>query len=188
MNRLAGNNAFLRTAANLALAVIVAGSALLVSGAPALAAGDEAPPVQNGLDERPTIRLEFAYLRLQHAAEGLALHLDHAGEVADFIEEWIETLRDQGQNVSELEGALEAFEAALDEAQGFYEQAADVLNEHAGFDGNGKVSDRGQAVETVREAGRSLRDGRRALKEGVVDLRRAIRDWRRDHRPRPAGA
>jgi hypothetical protein len=188
MNRLAGKNSLLRTAANVALAIIVAGGALLVSVAPALAAGDEAPPGQNGIDERPTTRLEFAYLRLQHAAQGLALHLDHAGEVADFIEAWIQTLGDEGQDVSELEAALEEFEAALAEALGFYQQAADVLNEHAGFDENGKVIDRQQAAETVRAAGRSLRDGRRALKEGVIDLRRAVRDWRRDHRPGPAGS
>lgn len=181
-----GKKTFWRVAGNLALAAMVLSSALFVGVAPTLAAGDGAPPPQEGAGERGAPRLEFAYLRLQHAAEDQALHLDHAREVADFVQEWIDTLSEQGEDVSELQAALDTFEAALAESEGYNEEARAILDTHAGFDDDGKVTDREQAGETLREAGRALREARRALKDGAIKLRRAIRDWRREHRPRPA--
>jgi hypothetical protein len=181
MNSLTRKSWLGRIVGSLALAALV-----FTSAAPALAAGDGAPPAQEESGERGVARLELAYLRLQHAAEDQALHLDHAVDVADFVAEWIETLAGQGQDVSRLQAALDAFQAALAEAQGYHQQAEAVLEVHSGFDENGKVTDREQAVETLRQAGRSLQDARRALKDGAIELRRAVRDWRREHRLEPA--
>ena len=186
MRGLNGKKSFWRSLGNFALAAILLSSALFVGAVPTFAAGESAPPPQEGITERGIPRLEFAYLRLQHAAENQALHLEHAGEVADFVGDWIKTLDEQGHDVSQLEAALDSFRAALAEAQGHYEEAKAVLDVHAGFDDDGVVVDREQARETLREAGRSLGDARRALKDGATQLRRAIRDWGREHRPRPA--
>jgi hypothetical protein len=175
--------------AAIAAVVLVVSAVLLVGVVPALAADDEAPPPRprRGWGD-PGPRLEFAYLRLQHASEDLALHIGHAGEVAEFMAEWIETLRADGQDVSELEEALADFEAALVTAESYQQQAAGILSEHQGFDDDGKVTDPELARETIREAGRNMRDGRRALRDGTIDLRRAIRDWRHEHRPKPTDA
>lgn len=185
MKSLIGNKSLWRMLGSVTLVAIVLNSALFVGAAPTLAAGAGAPPVQEETGERGSPRLEFAYLRLGHAAEDQALHLGHAGEVADFVQEWIDTLAEGGQDVSQLQAALDSFEAGLAEAQGHYEEAKAVLDAHAGFDDDGKVTDREQAAETLRQAGHSLRDSRRALKDGALELRRAVRDWRREHRPRP---
>lgn len=184
MKSLTSSKSLWRKAANVALAIVVLGGALFAGAAPTLAAGEGAPTVQEEVDERGAPRLEFAYLRLQHAAEVQALHLRHAGEIADFVQEWIDDLAAGGADVTELQAGLDAFEAKLVEAQGYYEAAKAVLDEHAGFDDAGKVIDREAARETLREASRYLRDSRRALKDGAVELRRAIRDWR--HKGRPA--
>ncbi len=186
MKSLTSSKSLWRKAANVALVTVVLGGVLFAGAAPTLAAGEGAPPTQEEVGERVAPRLEFAYLRLQHAAEVQALHLSHAGEVADFVQGWIDELAAGGADVAELQAGLDAFEAKLVEAQDYYEAAKAVLDEHAGFDDAGKVIDREAARETLREAGHSLRDSRRALKDGAIELRRAIRDWVRDHRPRQA--
>jgi flagellar biosynthesis chaperone FliJ len=186
MRGLNGKKSFWRSLRSLALAVVLLSSVLFVGAGPTFAAGESEPSPQEGTTERGIPRLEFAYLRLQHAAEGQALHLEHAGEVADFVGDWSETLAEQGQDVSQLQAALDSFRARLAEAQGHYEEAKAVLDVHAGFDEDGVVVDREQARETLREAGRSLGDARRALKDAATQLRRAIRDWGREHRPRTA--
>jgi hypothetical protein len=185
MKHVTGRKSFWRMAGNLAVASIVISSVLFVGAAPTSAAGDGAPPQQEGASEFGIARLEFAYLRLLLAADMQDLHLNHAGELAERVQEWIDTLAEQGEDVAELQAGLDAFEDALAKSQVFYQEARDVLDEHAGFDDDGKVTEREQAVETLREAGRSLRDAHRALKDGAIELRRAISDWRRQHRPRP---
>jgi hypothetical protein len=184
MRSLTGKSSIWRLAANLVVSGLLVSGVLLVAVAPAFAAGYEAPPTQDGRDERGGGRLEFAYLRLQQAAEGQAMRLDHAGDIVEFVHEWIDELAAQGEDVTLLQDGLDAFRAAIDEAQNYQRQAQAVLDEHAGFDEKGKVVDRQQAVETVRQAGRALRDGHRALKDGTIQLRRAVNDWRRQHRPR----
>lgn len=186
MKCLTGKSLLWRVVGSAALVAVVLSSVMFAGAAPTLAAGDDAPPVQEEIGEGRAPRLEFAYLRLGHAVEDLALHLGHADEVADFVQRWIDELAAGGEDVSGLQAALDAFEAKLAEAQGHYEAAKAVLDEHAGFDDEGKVTDREAARETLREVGRSLRDARRALKDGAIELRRAVRDWRHEHRPRPA--
>ncbi|GAB4540868.1 MAG: hypothetical protein Kow0063_31180 [Anaerolineae bacterium] len=183
MNISMGKKSVGRALGSLALAVLLVSSVLLAGAAPALAAGEGMPPQPEETGQRGTVRLEFAYLRLQHVAQDQAMHLSHAGEVADFIQGWIDELAANGQDVTALQSALDDFEAALAEAQGHYDQAKAILDQHAGFDDAGKVTDRQQAAETLRQAGRSLRDSRRTLQDGVIALRRAIGDWRRAHRP-----
>ncbi len=184
MKGLTGNKSLWRKLGSLALVATVLSGVLFTGAAPALAAGEGAPPSQEEVGNRGAPRLEFAYLRLQHAAEDQAMHMGHAAEVSDFIQGWIDELAAGGEDVAKLQAALDAFEAKLAEAQGHYQAAKAVLDEHAGFDENGNVTDREAARETLRQAGRSLRDSRRALKDGAIELRHAIRDWVREQRPR----
>ena len=186
MKRLTGKSLWWRVVGSVALAAMLLSSVMFAGATPTLAAGDDVPSVQEEFGEGRALRLEFAYLRLQHAVEDLALPLGHADEVADFVQGWIDELAAGGKDVSGLQAGLDAFVAKLDEARGHYEAAKAVLDEHAGFDEDGKVTDREAAGETLREAGRSLRDARRALKDGAIELRRAVRDWRHEQRPRPS--
>lgn len=174
------NKSLWRKLGSVALVVVVLGGVLFAGAAPTLAAGEGAPPPQEEVDEGGAPRLEFAYLRLQHVAEVQDLRLGQAAEVVDFVQGWIDELAASGEDVTELQAALDTFEAALAEAQGHYEAAKAVLDEHAGFDESGQVTDREAARETLREAGRSLDDARRALSDGATQLRRAIRDWGRE--------
>jgi DNA repair exonuclease SbcCD ATPase subunit len=188
MQRVTGKRSLWRLAGNLALAGLVVSSMLLASAAPTRAAGEAIPPPQEASAESANPRLERVYQRLLRAAEAQARHLEQAGQAAQRAQEWIDKLAEEGKDVGELQAALADFEAALAEAQGFHQEAQATLEAHAGFDDQGQVTDRTQALETVRAAGRALRDAHRTLQDGLIDLRRAVRDWRREHRPQPASA
>jgi Spy/CpxP family protein refolding chaperone len=188
MQRVTGKQSLWRLVGNLALAGLVLSSLLLASAAPSLAAGEAAPPIQEASGEGANPRLERAYQRLLDAAEAQAQNLERAGKAVERAQARIDELAKQGKDVSQLQAALEDFKAALAEAQGSHDQAQAILETHAGFDEQGKVTNRAQALETLREAGQALRDARRALQDGLIDLRRAVRDWRREHRPQLTAA
>jgi len=160
-------------------AVSVAIIGLLFASVPVALAAQEEPPDE----ERDRFMfVEHLYQRELHALEGQAMSLEFAGEVSATTEEWMQDLKEQGEDVADLEAALDAFEAGVASAQAFYDTASGLLAAHAGFDDDGQVTDREQAAETVREAGRALRDGHRALRDATVNFRRAVNDWRREHR------
>jgi hypothetical protein len=94
------------------------------------------------------------------------------------IDDW----KNQGKDTTALETALTALKGQIAAAQAAHDQAADILAAHAGFDDSGKVTDREQARQTVREAGESLRDAQLDLKEARLDLLKAVRDWRKSNR------
>ncbi len=188
MKRFTGMKSLWHPASRVGLAAVLIGSILFVGVAPSLAAGDGSVPKPSAASERIAPRLEFAYLRLLLAADTHALHLEYGADMVERVQEWIYTFAEEGEDVSELQSALDGFEAALAESQDYHQAAQAILDAHAGFDEDGRVTDREQAQETIREAGQLLRDARRALKDGAANLRRALRDWRREHRPRPSGS
>ncbi len=100
-------------------------------------------------------------------------------EVVDRIAE----LKDEGKDTTDLEAALEVFDAEMAIAEKFHGEAKATLDVHAGFDANGKVIDEKAATETVHQAGEQLRDAAQSLQDASSDLREALRDWRQDNRP-----
>ncbi len=169
-----------RVATYVGLAAVVAAATLFLGVASAFAAA----PEQDGDNPFPNRWLERAYQREQMALDHQSDRLEFAALIAGDVEEWIEYLKDQGEDTGELEAALANFNTGLAEAQAHHDDAAAILGEHAGFDEDGKVVDRPQAIDTLRRAGRALRDAHRALSDATIDLHTAIRDWRYDHYPR----
>jgi hypothetical protein len=174
--------------AGLAL-TLLAGATLAASPLPAYAAGDTPPtPPAPDAAARSGATLEHLNQREQTAMGIQADHLAKAGEVAGKVQEWIDKLAEQGQDVTDLEAALASFKDSLGSAQSPHDQAAGILDTHAGFDGNGKVTDLQAARETVRSAGQALRECRRTLLQAARDLRQAVRTWRQAHRPSPSSS
>jgi hypothetical protein len=78
-------------------------------------------------------------------------------------------------------------ERELTAAEQTHDEAAALIDAHLGFNAGGKVIDRQQALETVRNARAALREARQTLRDALRDLRDACRAWREDHpRPQPA--
>ena len=127
--------------------------------------------------------LELFYERLVAAVEWQANYLEVAEKLEARAQEWLDDLASKGQDTSELESALEAFKARLEKARQLHDKAVAILEEHEGFDDDGKVVDRAKALKTLMQAARALRDAQLALWRGTMDLRGITGDWRRRHQP-----
>jgi hypothetical protein len=90
----------------------------------------------------------------------------------------IDRAQANGKDVSALQAALDAFEAALKEAQPIYESAKGIVNSHQGFDGNGKVTDAVKAQATVNAMRGKFKEIKDAMNGTGKALRDAIRAFR----------
>ncbi|MGD9049892.1 MAG: hypothetical protein PVF77_17700 [Anaerolineae bacterium] len=117
---------------------------------------------------------KLALLRLEAQQD----RIDHARAAADLAGEYIADEQAAGYDTSILEEALGGLRAKLDEAQGHHDVAAEILEEGAGFDEEGNVTDPRLARETMRDGRRAMRDAQEALREGHRDFREAMREYR----------
>jgi ABC-type transporter Mla subunit MlaD len=81
-----------------------------------------------------------------------------------------------------VQTALDAFQAAVQDARPIINSANGIVTSHKGFDDSGKVTDRTQAIETVKELGQHLKDARAAMNGTGQTLRQAIKAFREAHR------
>jgi hypothetical protein len=165
---------FQKAGARIAMSALIGFGILAMPSASVLAAAPAVPPVQQG----DGARLELLLKRLNLALDGQSQRLRLAGESADLVQEWIDLLNSDGKDTAPLQTALDQFNADLVEAQASHDEAARILGAHAGFDDDGKLTDRPQAIGTLRSAGRALRECHRSLVDATIHLRSAIVDWR----------
>ena len=153
---------------------MVAGLAL----APAYAAGSPdagTPPSPLNQALSNIYQREQSWLSIQSNT------LTDANTIAVNAQNWINTLNGQGKDTSALVAALTAFKAQVATAQTAHDTASGLLSAHAGFDGNGQVTDRAQAVSTLRQAFQSLQTAHLTLVSAAVNLRLAVRNYINAH-------
>lgn len=107
--------------------------------------------------------LQEAYARAQKALTAQNENITKAGEAAAKTQTLIDTQKAKGTNTAALEAALTTFKTELARAQSEHTAAATLLNAHAGFDANGKVTDVALARQTLRSAQQALADARASL-------------------------
>ena len=166
------------------LAGMLAGAlALVIPGAvQAQGTNPPVPPAGQNQQANQTQRLEKAYQRELKALDAQAKNLTTADDrVAKFAQR-IADLKSKGKDTSALEAALADFKDVLKGAHTTHDKAAGILNTHAGFNDQGKVTDIQQARNTVQEADKLLREVHRDLRPAVRDLVRALREFLRDNR------
>jgi ElaB/YqjD/DUF883 family membrane-anchored ribosome-binding protein len=139
--------------------------------APALAAAKDE-------DGRDYAGLEYALKWMVLRLDAQQDNLDNARAAADLAEEYIADEQAAGYDTSALEAALADARAKLDEAQGFHDTAAQILEEKAGFDDEGNVVDPQQARDTLKNARQAMQDANQSLLEARRDFRRALQDYR----------
>jgi hypothetical protein len=145
------------------------------------AAGTETPPVDNGARGHPI--LEKVYQKLVQIHEKQAGAFEKAATINDKVNTLIAKFQAKGVDTSALSIALSTFNGKVTEAKAAYDQADSILNSHAGFDANGKVTDVEQAKATLKSAGESMKLQHQIMKSAVTDLRSTVRDFIKDHRP-----
>ncbi|MEN9562895.1 MAG: hypothetical protein RIR73_1139 [Chloroflexota bacterium] len=158
--------------AGLALALVLA--AVPVTNA---YAADETPPAPTAEKmEAVWARQLKMYERLGKAFEDTDAH------IAKF-QSMIDKAAEKGKDVTSLQAALDAYEAALGSTRPAYEALGQVFETHSGFDSNGKVTDLEQAQATVKE----VREQAQALRESMGGtfkaLREAVKAFREANKP-----
>ena len=101
-------------------------------------------------------RLERLYKVEQGVLERQATVLSNAERLISRAENIVQRLKARGLDTSKLEAALKDLKADLAQAQTDHDQAAGILATHAGFDAQGKVTDRQLARQTVVDAGKAI--------------------------------
>ncbi len=145
----------------------------------AAAAGPTSTPVppQGQLSNE---RLERIWARqLRHYKR-----MGRANILVDRVQMLIDRAKANGKDVSAVQAALDAFEAALKNAQPIYESTKGIVNSHQGFDDNGKVIDPVAAQQTVLAMHAKFQAIRDALNGTGKALRDAIRAFRQAN-PQP---
>ncbi len=140
---------------------------------------DPTPPPQGPVT---TDRLErvWAHQLLVYARMG------RADQFVEKIQRLIDRAEANGKDVSAVQTALDAFEAALKQAKPIYESTGGIVNSHLGFDDNGKVTDAVKALETVTAMRGKFKEIRDIVGDAGKALREAIRAFR-EANPRPQG-
>jgi hypothetical protein len=130
---------------------------------------DPTPPPQISNE-----RLERVWARHLRIYE----RMGHADEFVERVQSLIDRAKENGKDVSAVQAALDAFEAALKDAHPIYESAKGIVNSHQGFDSNGKVTDPEKAKETVKAMHEKFKEIREAMNGTGKALREAIKALR----------
>ncbi len=164
----------------LVLAVLTA--ALLFAASPAVSAHaqDENPPESASTGEE---RLEKIWARELKAYERIGkAFADVEGSIAK-IQTRLDKAAENGKDISALQAALDAYEAALLASKPTYDNLGGLVGVHAGFDANGKVTDAEQAKATVKEVGVQLKALKDSMGGSFKALCEAMKAFRQANKP-----
>lgn len=146
------------------------------------AMGENEPPAPQG--EVPNEKLEQVWARQLKLYEKIGEGDARSSAFVEKVQNLLGKAGENGKDVSAIQVALDAFEAALKKAHPVYESAKGIVNSHQGFDGNGKVTDTDKAKETVKAMGEKLKEIKDAMGGTGRALHEAIQAFR-DANPRP---
>jgi len=143
-------------------------------------AADEPPAGKGELTDE---KLEQIWARELKAYDRLGKVFERSDAMFEKAQGLIERAAENGKDVSAVQAALDAFESAVAGARPIYDDARSIVTSHAGFDGNGKVTDAEQARATVKELGAKLKEVKSAMGGTGKALREAIKAFREANRP-----
>ena len=145
----------------------------------AFAQGENPAPMGEVSNEK----LEKAWARQLNIYERLGNGFDGLDAQIAKFQERIDKAASKGKNVTALQSALDAFEAASKTAQPIYDSIESIVNAHAGFDADGKVTDAEQAKSTVDEMRAKLKEVKSSMDGTGKALREAFKAFREANKP-----
>ncbi|MEW6404353.1 MAG: hypothetical protein AB1649_21345 [Chloroflexota bacterium] len=170
-------NTFFKKSILAAMVVALVFAALPVTSV--FAADDPSTPEPEISNEK----LEQIWARQLKTYERLGKAFDRSDEFIAGVQALIDKAAENGKDVSAVQAALDAFEAAVKKAHPLYESTKGIVNSHQGFDENGKVTDAEKARETVAEMREALQEIKDAMNGTGRALREAIKAFREANRP-----
>lgn len=143
----------------------------------ASAAGEDDPPVPSQ-GQLSNERLERVWARQLRIYNRIGRVFEHADTLTDKVQQLIDRAKANGKDVTALQAALDAFEAAIKDAHPIYESTKGIVNSHQGFDSHGTVTDPVKAQETVKAMHGKLKEIKGAMNGTGRGLRETIRTFR----------
>jgi hypothetical protein len=147
------------------------------------AAGEYDPPAP-GQRQISNERLERIWARQLRLYEWIGNGFEREDSFIDRVQDRIDRAEANGKDVSGVQAALDAFEAALKDAHPIYQRANGIVNSHQGFDENGNVTDPEKAQETITAMREKLKEIKDTLDGTRSALLEAIKAFR-EANPRP---
>lgn len=142
-------------------------------------AQDENPPK----GELTTEKLEQLWARELKAYERIGKAFSDIDGVIAKSQARLDKAAENGKDVTALQSALDAFEAALKTTKPTYDSMSGLVNAHQGFDANGKVTDAELAKSTVKEVGAKLKAVKESMGGTGKALREAMKAFREANKP-----
>jgi len=165
----------------LMLAALLA-AALPLQSAFAAGLGEEPQPP----DPRDGSRMVERKFKLeQRRYEGQGKAFDKSDDLLAKAQEIITRAGENGLDTGAAQSALDDFETAIAEVKPLYGQAGELIDDHAGFDGSGKVTDRAAARQTLQDGRNALDSAKDKLVAASEQLKDALRKWRQAQQPKP---
>ena len=128
-------------------------------------------------------KLEQAWARQLKIYEKLGKLFSNSDTLFQKVQSRIDKAKTNGKDVSAIQAALDAFEAAVKDAKPVYQSMNGIVTSHQGFDGSGKLTDQTKAVETVKQFHEKMQDLRAKLNGTGKALRQAIKAFREANKP-----
>jgi len=157
------------------IALVIAISLAFVPFSSALAAGEKPEINHSTFSGIEGIRLAIIWERLQNIYSRQSIFLERSIVIVDKIQERIDQANQNGRDTTQLLSALDTFRQTLKDVNPIHQKAKGIIAAHKGFDDNGKVIDRSQAIETVKSLGKLLKDARSLVKDPDIHLRNAVK-------------
>ncbi len=154
-------------------------AALIFAAFPATSAFAADDPASTPTPELTNAKLEKAWARQLKIYERLGNALNDSDAKIEKIQALIDKAAANGSDVTAAQAALDAFEAAVEDAKPIYESMEEIVNSHEGFDSKGKVTDAAKAKSTVQEMGAKLKEVKASMDGTGKALREALKALRK---------
>ncbi len=135
----------------------------------------ENPPAKS---ERTNEKLEKVWARQLNFYNRIGKGFGDIDVQTAKFQEKIDKASSNGRDVTAAQAALDAFESALKSTKPIYDGMENIVNVHAGFDADGKVTDAVQAKSTVREVGGKLKEVKSSMNGTGKALLEALKAFR----------
>ena len=170
------------------LVTLLAGTMLFVFPTGSVFAQTEEPDptATPSADQGEIIQQKLAkgYDRMQDLLVKQSERLTGLDDMIQKAQTKIDLLKGKGLDTTALEIALTAFIDTLPAIENAHEDAAAILEIHAGFGDDGSVTDIAAARETLRSAREAMNEVRDLTRRVMSDSRQALRAFR-EANPRP---
>ena len=149
----------------------------------ALGSSDTGTPTAPSQTITQTDRLQNVFAREQTIFGKVGKLFDNVDAHISKIQDLINKAKANGRDVSDVQAALDAFSAAVKQAQSTYQDAQSLISSHPGFDASGNVVDATTALQTVKDLGGKLKNIHQTVMPTAKALREAIKSFREANSP-----